>query len=308
VSYYGKRAELTSIGASGERLVAVGSASGGAHGNPRPATWTFDGETLRENIARFELYAGPNAVWLGPIAVGPFGAVMIGAWRGGDGMVGGAAWVSSTGTAFRRIDADPALSSAPNEQVRVLDVAATGEGVVAVGDRRANANRDGQVWVSPSGEAWERAPADGLVGPEDTVLQAVTADGSGRPVLAGTVKDGDVVRLGVWWPDGSGWRGGAVEAGVSGSSATSVATLVADVGGSHLVGGRIDDRPVLLASGSGDAWREVELPAGVPTGDHVELRGCATDEVVVVVATDAAVGETSSVWVAERKELASADS
>ena len=57
--FYAARAILTSVGCADGRLAVLGAKSGGAHGNPRTATWRQlpDG-TLAAVRAPFELYGG----------------------------------------------------------------------------------------------------------------------------------------------------------------------------------------------------------------------------------------------------------
>ena len=62
-SYYGERSLLhfAALGPAGS-LVAVGWAAGGAHGNPRAATWSLVDRALQEQPADFELFGGPRAI------------------------------------------------------------------------------------------------------------------------------------------------------------------------------------------------------------------------------------------------------
>src|SRR5690349_18264192 len=105
-SYYGPRSVLYAVACANGRIAAIGSRSGGVHGNPRVSTWYQrpDG-SLAEAAATFETYGGNTAVDVGRIAGGPSGFLIAGNRTGG-----AAAWLSADGTAFRLFENAPGLA------------------------------------------------------------------------------------------------------------------------------------------------------------------------------------------------------
>ncbi|GAA3350936.1 hypothetical protein GCM10020358_78730 [Amorphoplanes nipponensis] len=143
-SYYGPRSVLYAVACAGGRIAAIGSRSGGAHGNPRVSTWHQrpDG-SLAEAAAPFETYGGDTAVDVGRMAGGPSGFLIAGNRTGG-----AAAWLSPDGTAFRLFENAPGLARAFARDGAVLD----GQFwlVGGLGDAPA-------AWSSADGASWRRA-------------------------------------------------------------------------------------------------------------------------------------------------------
>ncbi|WP_416903242.1 hypothetical protein [Micromonospora echinospora] len=96
ISHYGRQHVLYSVACRDGRIALLGAKSGGAHGNPRTATWrqSPDG-ALTEVAAPFELFGGPRAVNVARIAAGPSGWLIAGSRRDG-----AAVWSSADADRF----------------------------------------------------------------------------------------------------------------------------------------------------------------------------------------------------------------
>jgi len=294
VSFYGEKAELYSVAAGPAGVVAVGSASGGAHGNPRTASWVLEGDRLREVAAPFEQYGGPRAISVRAVAAGPDGFVIIGTRRAANERSGGVAWVSPDGQAFTLVDDDPALQSGPDELAHPLSVAGTADGFVAAGDvryrGRGTLDADGIVWTSPDGRGWTRAAvgADGL-GVDGSVSVTAVADSASGPVGAGVATDDEGAEVIVWRAELEGhWA--ALR--LPGWGADPVVTAMAADGESLVVAGRRGDRGVTAVS-DGEGWRLAALPDDAPAGPHVDVDVAVADGVAVVAAADEA---QAAIW------------
>ncbi|MGH8775181.1 MAG: hypothetical protein ACRDWI_08420 [Jiangellaceae bacterium] len=283
VSFYGERAELYSVAAGPAGVVAVGAASGGAHGNPRTATWVLDGEVMREVAAPFELYGGPRAISVRAVTDGPAGFVIVGTRRAANDRTGAVVWVSADGHAFTLVDDDPSLSSAADELGRALAVAGGSDGYLAAGDvlYRGLGSLDtaGVIWTSSDGRRWARSAQGDDFGVGGSV--SVTA-------VAGSVAGGVVTEEGrseavVWRlsADG-GWEATRVP---EWDDTPAVTGLAAD-GGTVLAAGRRGDEPV-LAVGAGEDWRALPGPPGAPSGRHVQVAVALAGGVAAVAVFDA---------------------
>jgi hypothetical protein len=149
-SYYGPRSVLYAVACARDRIAAIGSAPGGAHGNPRVSTWYQrpDG-SLAEAAAPFETYGGDTAVDVGRISGGPAGFLIAGNRTGG-----AAAWLSPDGTSFRLFENAPGLAGTFARDGAVLDRQFVLVG--GVGDAAA-------AWSSTDGTSWQRVgmPVEG---------------------------------------------------------------------------------------------------------------------------------------------------
>ncbi|MBN6041502.1 hypothetical protein [Amycolatopsis sp. 195334CR] len=161
---YGAQAELVEPSAGGGRLLALGRAYGGAHGNARLTIWSGDPTGLTDHPQPFELLGGPRAMAVNGTATTPGASVLSGQWEHPAAGAGAAVWVYSDGQAWSRLDEARALLSSPGAPTRALGVAATGPGFTAVGDVRADRRFSPLVWTSGNGRDWQRAdlprPAD----------------------------------------------------------------------------------------------------------------------------------------------------
>jgi hypothetical protein len=204
-SYYGPRSVLYAVACANGSIAAIGSRSGGAHGNPRISTWYQrpDG-SLAEAAAPFETYGGDTAVDVGRISGGKAGFLIA-----GNRTSGAAAWLSADGVRFRLYENAPGLAHAFARDGVVLD----GQSLLVGGFGEAPA-----AWTSVDGSSWQRADVPAEPGYEE--LQRVVQLGTG---LVAVGPRGDT--FGAWrgpqWtavgrfgkPDATGIRSLTVSAG-----------------------------------------------------------------------------------------------
>jgi hypothetical protein len=175
VSAYGPVQTLSAVACTGERVVAIGSAAGGVHGNLRTSTWYGTvGGPLTEVSAAFELFGGPRAIGVDRVLVGPRGWLIIGARTDANGLVGAAVWHSVDGRDFRLVDADPALESTVDGQTVAFGGYATPDGFTVVGSVGL-ATRTHLVWTSPDGLRWRRSTPAAVA--RNAEIQRITDDG-----------------------------------------------------------------------------------------------------------------------------------
>ena len=122
------------------------------------------------------------------------------------------AFVATSSDGVRWLTADPSemeLEPLPGDvQVGMRDVVPGGPGVVAVGVTAVDGEPHAVVWLSPSGQSWERAPDH--VSFDGAWMNAVIATSDGLLVAVGGRIDADgAVEAAVWTsPDGLGWTAG----------------------------------------------------------------------------------------------------
>lgn len=131
---YAAEARLVSLSSSGDRIVALGAARGGAHGNPRWTVWSGDGQGLLEQPQTFETFGGWDAGGLAGSAYGSDGPILIGSWRAGSGVgLDVATWHPDGDRWVRTPVPDSAFRATPHRQPAVGGLAATADRYVAVG-------------------------------------------------------------------------------------------------------------------------------------------------------------------------------
>lgn len=288
---YGEIAEMFGIAgrATTEGLsdiAAIGQAFGGAHGNPRTASWDGSSAGMSEVRTNFELYNGVRQISVRSITELNGTYVIFGSRVNQNGRLGAASWTSAEGDQFMLHDNDPALSSASNEQVQglALTVGARAEGstgsrrvFIAAGERLwwdpANSadtiGTDAAVWRSDDGVAWQRWTPTGFVlgGPGEQRITAV-GEAEGQFVAAGTESVGGSVRA-VFWS-----AAGKRRIPVFGSTddPLSAVTSIARVGRWWIVGARMGGVLKLAASRDGRSWTRLSMPStGVPTGGRAKV-------------------------------------
>lgn len=256
---YGRQAELTQPAASGERLLALGSAFGGAHANPRPTIWTGTAAGLTEHEQPVELLGGERAVTTSGTAVSPAGYLLTGQWDHRAGGVGAAAWASGDGVSWT-LSEDPALLSTGVEQTRLLSAAGGGPGFVAVGDVRSGPTVRPAAWTSADGAAWTRVAL-----PLPAASASASASASAWRVSC-AVADCTVVgttaeqRLACWTgPPWTAFAGGPV---IPPSQLLEVAGLTIDASGHLDVAVKVDGQPRLWRVGRHcEDFAQLPLPA-----------------------------------------------
>jgi hypothetical protein len=277
---YGAVAELWSVAATERAVVAFGAATGGAHGNPRSASWVLDrattsaAPTLREVKAVFELYGGPRQIGVRTVAAFEGGFVIVGTRVSRNGGMGAAVWTSIDGTDFVLRDDDPVLSSRAGEQQMGSDVVVDGDRLLAVGEqfavRRGIASTDAIAWTSADGATWAPLPPSQLGGggPGEERYQRVAVSGE-RGIIGGTFGTTDT-RVAAWMRSGPSapqrWVRSTLPLPPANDPLSAV-TGVAIGERSALIAARIDQRVVLVTQTSAGAdrqWRSVTVPALAP--------------------------------------------
>ncbi len=184
-----------------------------------------------------------------------------------------AVWVSPDGRSWTRIDGESgvfgdATSSAdePSNQA-ITDLAGGSLGVVAVGTDGLASGKDGAVWVSSDGRAWERVLDEDVFGGEGDQIMHSVVQVAGQVVVVG--ESGGYASAWVS-SDGRQWdraevNDASIEAGVEPSVMNDVAAtrfgLVA-VGSSGL-----DIGPAVWLSADGATWdRLLDSMAGPESG------------------------------------------
>ncbi|HET6214726.1 MAG TPA: hypothetical protein VFE14_17805 [Micromonosporaceae bacterium] len=275
---YGDQGALTSVACRGADVVAISSASGGAHGNPRVSTWRSrpDGAWVQQDAA-FELFGGANAGSVDRVVAGPAGWLIVGHRVSPTTKLRGAAvWRSTDGVAFQLVDDDPALRSAGDTYTTAYDAApgSTG-GWVVVGSAGSATSPVPAAWTSPDGSTWQRAGV-ATIG-SGAVERAIRYPGWGLLALGRDVG----ANLAYAWraaddaPDtlaelGSTCSGrpdpaGDLLAGLTLADTAAGASAFAAVG--------TGDRSTVCVSGNGASWRALRPPAGLAGDERLRLAG-----------------------------------
>jgi hypothetical protein len=290
-SAYGPHHLLSAVACRGDTVVAVGSAAGGVHGNPRTNTWIGTGSgPLTEIPAAFELFGGPRQIGVGQLAAGTTGWVIGGARTDANGEAGAAVWFASDGASFQLVDDDPALESDAHAETVLTGVAPVpAGGFVAVGSAIPAgdpATRQPLAWRSPDGMHWARqaVPSDG----GDADIEAVVPYRDGLLAL-GVRGDG----FGAWLGSATGWRAVARFGALGGTALPQITGLAIRSGAACAVGSD-GTRYRLWCATDPSRWTELPMPASVPAGDPSIARLADIDGQLVLT-TD---GTASHVWLA----------
>jgi hypothetical protein len=116
-SPYAKVADLVSLAARGDEVVALGVAYGGAHANPRWTVWAGSPQRLDEYPQTFETFGGQSAGGLLDIVFTSDGPVIAGSWAAMEGGLDTAVWLPRGQRWIRRESAGTALANTKEIQV-----------------------------------------------------------------------------------------------------------------------------------------------------------------------------------------------
>ncbi|WP_408895574.1 hypothetical protein ACJ5H2_11750 [Nocardioides sp. R1-1] len=288
-SYWGRRAIVNAVACSGDRPVAVGSMSGGAHGNPRVTTFHATGEAWVDVEAPSELYGGPSAVNVGPVAAGPDGWLIV-----GNRVSGPAVWRGERPDRFDLVELAHLPSSRTDRSAWARHGVRHDDRWVVVGSRGVGDARRPAVWTAAAdARSWTPESISG--GDDHGELHRVAVlDGSpgGTLVAAGVTDDG----FGVWrrlptvfWEREG--RFGARPAGVT--TPREVLDLAADGDGILYAAVSDGESLQLWRSGEGSTWRRLRAPVSLNASGDRTL-GVATSPTRLVVLTDD--GERPALW------------
>jgi hypothetical protein len=287
-TFYGRQNLLYTVGCRDGRIAAVGAKSGGAHGNPRVATWYQRADrSLTEVEASFEMYGGNDHVGVSHIAGGPAGWLIA-----GNRVSGASVWVSADATEFELVEYGAGPVSGITGATSAADLVADPAGWIVVGCvlRPGRTGRDAAAWSSPDGRAWTAVTVPSA--DDDDALQRIGRVDGG--LLAVGVRG---AAFGAWTSqDGRTWAAaggfgrsrGQVAPGVSGIATLAGRVLVATEAAAG--------RQLWASDRTGRAWTSASLPpaaAAVAAGGDTALTVADGGGVVLLVADDGRVG---GVW------------
>ena len=157
-SPYAKVADLGSLAARGDDVVALGVAHGGAHANFRWTVWAGSTQRLDEYPQTFETFGGQSAGGLLDIVITSEGPAIAGTWASTEGGLDAAVWLPRGQKWLRQESAGTALAN--TKQVQVAPRAASAAGstmiisgsVITFGD---GAEQRAAIWTWPThSSAW----------------------------------------------------------------------------------------------------------------------------------------------------------
>jgi len=159
-SPYAFEAVWQSIAYDGERVLALGGASGGAHSNKRWTVWTGTATTLTEHPQEFNTFGGQTAGQLYSAVLTPAGQALLGSWGGSTGL-DAAVWLPQGAKWIRQNSANTALSSTASLLVGTSYGTTAGDSVVQTGSQVRLApnvvQQEAAVWRSTGlNQGWTR--------------------------------------------------------------------------------------------------------------------------------------------------------
>ncbi len=292
VSYYGARQVLTGVTCRAGGIVALGAATGGAHGNPRVSTWrSTGGGALAEVDAPIERYGGPRAITVNTVAGGPGGWLVAGNRVGVDGGPTAAVWLSGDGAGFTEHTDAAGLASTPDTVTMARGVTATPAGWLLWGDTRRVTElvREPALWSSADGLTWRAERPAPVTG--DASISAAGVDGD-RVLAMGT--QGGAPHA--WFRDAAGWVDAGGPPVVGGRGVARVGQVVLTARDAYAA---VDDGGHWSLWRSTDlrGWARVPLPVEPATGADSRLRMAVSDDLLVVAESDAG---GAHLWVTDR--------
>jgi hypothetical protein len=157
-SPYAKVADLVSLAAGGNKVVALGAAHGGAHANFRWTVWAGSPERLDDYPQTFETFGGQSAGGLLDIVYTSDGPAIAGSWAAPEGGLDAAVWLSRGERWIRQNSAGTALANTAQLQVAPRAASAAGSAMIIMGSVITfgdGAEQRAAVWTWPSRKsAW----------------------------------------------------------------------------------------------------------------------------------------------------------
>jgi hypothetical protein len=109
-SVYAPDARWVDLATDGSRVLALGRASGGAHGLPRWTVWDGTPTRLVEQPQPFETFGGPRSGGLAAVGLGRE-AVLVGTWDDGGPGLDASVWTKASPMVWERLPATAVLAS-----------------------------------------------------------------------------------------------------------------------------------------------------------------------------------------------------
>ncbi len=264
-SPYGRLAQFEFLGTDGSRIAGVGTATGGAHLNPRWSIWSGTTGGLIEQPQPVEVFGGWNAGSLNAVAFDDSGPLLVGSWTADGGGIGGAMWTQHDSDWRRTASALP-LAGTPAGRFLPTGIGAVGNRILVSGftvtQTESGTGLEPTLWIGDRAGGWQRrALPDGGADGVATGL-ACAADGCW---VVGRIGN----RLALWQVDGapSTAAGSVGTPGNDGDDGESI-SRVADLPSVPLAPG--DDTAVVATDGE-------SLVAAVGSAGRILQRGIGTD-------------------------------
>jgi hypothetical protein len=152
-SPYAKVADLLSIAAGGDKVVALGAAHGGAHANFRWTVWTGSTKRLVDHPQTFETFGGQSAGGLLDIVYTSEGPAIAGTWAAREGGLDAAVWLPRAERWIRQSSTGTALANTPQVQVAPRAASAAASAMIIMGSVITfgdGAEQRAAVWIWPT--------------------------------------------------------------------------------------------------------------------------------------------------------------
>ena len=157
-SPYAKVADLVSLAAGGNKVVALGAAHGGAHANFRWTVWAGSPERLDDYPQTFETFGGQSAGGLLDIVYTSDGPAIAGSWAAAEGGLDAAVWLSRGERWIRQNSTGTPLANTAQLQVAPRAANAAGPAMIIMGSVITfgdGVEQRAAVWTWPSRKsAW----------------------------------------------------------------------------------------------------------------------------------------------------------
>ena len=152
-SPYAKVADLVSVAARGNKVVALGAAHGGAHANFRWTVWSGSTKQLDDYPQTFETFGGQSAGGLLDIVHTSQGPAIAGTWAAPAGGLDAAVWLPRGERWIRQNSTGTALANTPQVQVAPRSATAAGSAMIIMGSVITfgdGAEQRAAVWTWPT--------------------------------------------------------------------------------------------------------------------------------------------------------------
>ncbi|TPG16887.1 hypothetical protein [Pedococcus bigeumensis] len=264
---YAATATWVDLAIDGPQVLALGRASGGAHGLPRWTVWSGSTQRVEEQPQPFETFGGPRSGGLAGVALGSGRALVVGSWDDGGAGLDAAVWGVS-GTSWGRTGmTSGALASTATRLVQPAAAAVTSTGVYLVGSTTDLGGDDvvlgASAWTAPHPEGpWTRVDLPATT--TSSRATGLSCDSTGCWVVG---LDGDAVALWRLDPD----RAARVTLPRDASSSPGRVAAVAAVSGQVWVATSVQDGSQLLRRDAEGSWTVFDGPTAnrpeSPCGD-----------------------------------------